>query len=267
MANLIVGAGATRIITKSEEVLLVQNWTMGDNSRISFAPEVTSWKIIAKRLSFGANVVIEGSGADGSPGADAPAVAPTPGGLCKPGNNGKAGDPGIDGKDGIPLDINVGIDSMGSLAVRSVGGKGGKGGNGQPGSSGGRGDCGDMCSGGNGGNGGNGGLGGHGGNGGNITFAFKLLGATPSPAPEDLVSLFTEAGIGGPGGIGSKAHGSGGAGRRCSYGRRSKGRSGSPGRDGQEGRHGRDGVADFDELSDDYLLTFDKFAEVSKQKF
>lgn len=238
MPNLNVPANTVRTINANEEVMLVQNWTMGDNASIVFAPGVQTWTLVARRAVLGANVRIDGSGASGSSGPSGGPPAPALGGKCATGRHGSNGSTGTDGMNGIPIHIKVGIEAVRTLVIMSNGGDGGNGGAGQSGGKGAKSDCSRGCHGGSGGNGGRGGDAGHGGDGGSVHFEYLFLADPPVADPEDLITLDAEGGGAGTPGAGSRG-GAGGDGKDCKW--RKNRRGGPRGRNGAPGRAGTDG--------------------------
>src|SRR5690606_25119554 len=134
-ADLTVPAGQTYTISAGQSDLRLDHLTLGDNARITFAPGVSSWRVYAKQASIGQGVVIDGrgaAGAAGAPGIDRKDAAKD----CDDGRAGGNGAPGTSGGKGVDLNLWLGVDSLGSLAIQTdggVGGDGGKGGRGQDG--------------------------------------------------------------------------------------------------------------------------------------
>src|SRR5690606_32669488 len=164
--------------------LRLDHLTLGDNARITFAPGVSSWRVYAKQASIGQGVVIDGrgaAGAAGAPGIDRKDAAKD----CDDGRAGGNGAPGTSGGKGVDLNLWLGVDSLGSLAIQTDGGVGGDGGKGGRGQDGGKVN---RCDGPKGGAGGKGGIGGAGGQGGAVDFTYAALGKSTSLAERISIS-------------------------------------------------------------------------------
>ncbi|MBB3048838.1 hypothetical protein FHR99_003112 [Litorivivens lipolytica] len=192
-----VAAGETWLITSEQKVTLDQ-LTIGDGARIEFADNVENWALSVKRARIGRDVVIDGRGASGEPGAPGEGFT-EPARVCDDGKNGLAGGQGGMGGSGVNLSLSLGIAEIGSLTVATDGGAGGAGGVGGAGQHGG--DI-NKCRGGAGGDGGAGGTGGPGGAAGDLTLVYRPLGSLDTTDILRAMKLSSAGGEGGKGGSG-----------------------------------------------------------------
>ena len=235
-----VAAGETFTVTKGNEFIVTRFWKMGDGSTLNFAPDVTTFTIVAEEASFGNDVTIDGSGIPGAIGQSGVSATTRSGaGDCRYGHAGTSAANGKDGGDGVVLQFTIGISELGSVMIMADGGAGGNGGNGGNGMSGSKGDCSQTCNGGSGGGGGNGGHGGNGGNGGAVRLEYKFLDTGLDIGRINIRSSAGGMGQGGKAGIG----GQGGRGRTCPWPapNRSGGGDGSSGSAGVNGSMGHEG--------------------------
>ena len=238
--TLRVGAGATHQLSPAEANARFDAWILGDGATLVLPPGAEQWRLQVDRATIGQGVHIVGRGA---PGANGQAGESIPGraDACHAGHPGGAGNPGNPGAGGAALDLNLGIDKLGSLAIDVSGGAGGQGGAGGRGQDGG---IAQQCSGGDGGAGGDAGDGGDGGNGGSARVRYSYLSdqSTPADIPVTVVSEGGAGGTAGPAGRG----GSGNEGKyvqaRTLSGSQKWVDGGAAGRDGQPGKVGRAGA-------------------------
>mgnify|MGYP005810311463 CR=1 FL=1 len=237
--NLRVAAGETHQLSPSEAHAHFASWTLGDGATLVLPAGPEQWRLQVDRARIGQGVHILGRGAAGANGR-AGETATGRADACHAGRAGGSGLAGDPGAAGASLDLSLGIDALGSLAVDLSGGTGGQGGAGGGGQDGG---VAQQCSGGDGGAGGGGGDGGDGGNGGSAHIRYSYLsdGSAPGDVPITVVS---EGGNGGAPG----APGRGGAGSEGKYiqartlsGSQKWVDGGAAGHDGQPGKAGRAG--------------------------
>lgn len=257
--NLRVGAGETHQLSATDARTHFESWILGDGATLVLPAGPEQWRLQVDRARIGQGVRILGrgtAGADGKAGASLAGSAA----AChagRPGGAGLAGDPG---SAGASLDLSLGIEALGSLAVDLSGGAGGQGGIGGNGENGG---AAQQCSGGDGGAGGNGGDGGDGGSGGNAHIRYSFL--SERGAPGDVaITVTSEAGSGGPAG----APGHGGSGNQGQFiqtrtlsGNQRWVDGGSPGRTGDAGKAGRAGSKGQSTIEQDLNQRLDQLIE------
>lgn len=238
--TLRVDAGATHQLSPAEVHAHFDAWVLGDGATLVLPPGPEQWRLQVDRATIGQGVRILGRGAPGANGQPGESVAGRAD-ACHAGRPGGAGSPGSPGAGGAALDLNIGIEKLGSLAIDVSGGAGGQGGAGGRGQDGG---IAQQCSGGDGGAGGDAGDGGDGGNGGSIRIRYSYLSDqnTPADIPVTVVSEGGAGGTSGPAGRG----GSGSEGKyvqaRTLSGSQKWVDGGAAGRDGQPGKVGRAGA-------------------------
>ena len=198
-----VAPGETWRITPAEAEISLQRLVLGDGARIEFSDEVADWRLNARHVSVGQNVVIDGRGRAGEPGR-AGLSYEEPAATCEDGAAGGAGSAGGPGGKGVDLSLNLGIARIGSLRVLTDGGPGGAGGPGGKGQHGG--DI-SKCRAGAGGRGGMGGPGGPGGAAGDLTLVYRPLGSLETTAVLRAMELSAAGGAGGSGGVGGPGGG------------------------------------------------------------
>jgi hypothetical protein len=234
-ADLTIPAGQTYTITPEQSDLRLEKLTIGSGARVRFAPGVSRWRVVAKHVSVGDNVVIDGRGGDGAAGVDAAAFAERAK-DCDPGAQGRAGGAGGAGARGTALELWWGIDTLGSAKLLTDGGAGGIGGAGGAGQDGGKVN---RCAGPAAGNGGTGGTGGAGGNAGEVSLSYYDAGGK-SLAIGDRLSVSAAGGTGGAAGSG----GAGGAGADGRFQRTATSEAWFPaGKPGSRGGAGQPGTA------------------------
>lgn len=237
--SLRVGAGQVHQLSPADARAHFESWTLDDGATLVLPPGPEQWRLQVDHARIGQGVRILGrgtAGANGGGGESASGRAD----ACHTGRSGGSGRAGDPGAAGASLDLTLGIEAMGSLAVDVSGGTGGLGGAGGNGEHGG---AAQQCSGGDGGAGGNGGDGGDGGNGGSAHIRYSYL--SDQGAQSDLpVTVTSEPGAGGAPG----AAGHGGSGNEGHYmqartlsGAQKWVDGGATGRDGQPGKAGRPG--------------------------
>ena len=242
-AELVIEAGTTFTVSKSQTELVLKRFVVGDNAVIKFASDVTHWHLEASDVHIGNNVVIDAAGAVGEAGvvgSSTLAMAAD----CSEGQSGQDAGHGGDGADAVSISMYLVINSVGSLSINSNGGNGGVGGPGGVGQ-----QAGKIirCSGPAGGDGGKGGNGGNGGNGGDVRIIYRYQpGASSHSALARSVSVKNAGGAAGDGVNG----GAGGAGAKGKYvnkrtitGNKKWMAAGEVGTQGQRGERGRAGVA------------------------
>lgn len=157
-------------LTVTTDKLLVEKLQMGDKSKLIV--DSPNFELHALDATFGRDVEIIGVGKAGTLSSAVGADRPGQADYCAGGAHGGNGGDGMPGAPGPNIKMFIGLQSLGSLKISSIGGRGGdgaRGGNGQMGGAA-KGDY--TCSGGNGGNGGVGGAAGRGGQGGDISFQY-----------------------------------------------------------------------------------------------
>lgn len=196
-ADLTIPAGQTYTITPEQSDLRLEKLTIGDGAKVQFAPGVNRWRVEAKRVNVGDNVVIDGRGAAASAGVDAtPFEARAK--DCEPGAQGRAGGIGGAGGSGVALELWWGVESLGHAKLLTDGGTGGNGGAGGAGQDGGKVN---RCSGPAAGSGGDGGAGGAGGVGGALALSY-FDASGKGLALGDRLSVSATGGAGGAAGNG-----------------------------------------------------------------
>ena len=229
--DLTIPAGQTYTITPEQSDLRLEKLTIGDGAKVQFAPGVSRWRVEAKHVNVGDNVVIDGRGADATAGVDA-APFDVRAKDCEPGAQGRAGGAGGVGGRGVSLELWWGIESLGHAKLLTDGGAGGNGGAGAAGQDGGKVN---RCSGPAAGSGGDGGAGGVGGMGGELALSYFDAGG------KGLV-LGDRLGVSATGGAGGVA-GNGGVGGVGAEGRFQRTPSGEPWfAAGAPGKHGGSGI-------------------------
>jgi hypothetical protein len=232
-ADLTVPAGQTYVVGPAQSDLRLDHLTLGDNARITFAPGVGSWRVYAKQVSIGQNVVIDGRGADGAAGS-AGLARTGEAKDCEEGRAGANGGVGGSGTNGVDMSLWWNVEKLGSLSIQAGGGNGGAGGAGSRGQNAG---AVNRCEGPAGGVGGNGGIGGSGGKGGAIGLTY--FGAAALGEKVRIVNSGGQPGAGGAGGGGGAA--SEGKFQRSATGERWY-KGGSPGVAGRAGAGGTAGA-------------------------
>ena len=213
-----VPAGQTFTVTPDKSLMVVENWIMEPNSKITFTESVSSWKIIAMRASFADNSTIDARGKNGQNGGNGSKAQGQPG-HGKKGHTGGRGQDGTEGTDGVDLSLQFGIASLTDLIILVDGGKGGKGGDGGKGGKGGGYKLtaiGDAIPGGDGGRGGRGGNAGNGGDSSDVDIVMwplrdAQLKASSAAKGQGLRILGEpgkpgKPGLGGPGHKGHRGH-------------------------------------------------------------
>ena len=242
-ADLTIAAGQVYTVAPPQSDLRLEHLSIGDGAQIRFAEGVNRWRVDARHVSIGNNVVIDGRGAAGAPGS-AGVGATGRAKDCATGGDGGAGGAGGRGGDGVALVFWWGIDALGSMKLQTDGGAGAAGGNGGNGQDGGRAN---MCPGGNGGSGGQGGVGGAGGRGGDISFHYFDAGSGRAD-PRDKLVVSNAGGRAAAGGAG----GAGGAAAEGRFQRTPNGdrwfRAGEPGAPGTVGGNGVNGASGLIEI-------------------
>ncbi|MFQ3201562.1 MAG: hypothetical protein ACI9SK_002297 [Zhongshania sp.] len=234
-AELSIPAGKNYVVGIDQQVLVLDNLHIGDGAKISFSSAVVGWRVQARHVFIGKDVVIDGNGSLGMAGGAAQLVSD-----CA---NGEIGGNGGPGGDGVEIRLQFGIETLGDLKILANGGDGGDGGDGVAGSDG------ADCDGANAGEGGDGGNGGEGGRGGDITILYQVL--AKGVSGDDLIKRVHISSEGADGGNGGDA-GSGGVGADGYYINRKTltggrkwvegeegGLAGSPGLAGSAGNPGR----------------------------
>lgn len=238
--DLRVAAGETHQLSPAQAHAHFASWTLGDGATLVLPAGPEQWRLQVDSARIGQGVRIIGRGATG-PNGRAGDTLTGRAEACRAGRAGGSGLAGDPGAPGASLDLSLGIDALGSLAVDLSGGAGGQGGAGGDGENGG---AAQQCSGGDGGAGGNGGDGGDGGNGGSAHIRYSYL--SDRSAPGDVpVNVVSEAGIGGA--PGAAGHGGSGSEGHYMQARTLSGSQkwvdgGAAGRDGQAGKAGRGGI-------------------------
>ncbi len=206
-ADLTIPAGQTYTITPEQSDLRLEKLSIGDGAKVLFAPGVSRWRVEAKHVNVGDNVVIDGRGAAAVAGVDA---APFAGRAkdCEVGAQGRAGGAGGAGSRGVALELWWGVESLGRAKLLTDGGAGGSGGAGGVGQDGGKVN---RCAGPAAGGGGDGGAGGAGGAGGELVLSYF-------DASGKGLALGDRLGVSASGGAGGAA-GNGGAGGVAAEGR------------------------------------------------
>lgn len=236
--ELTIPAGQTYTILPEQSDLRLERLTIGDNASIRFAEGVSRWRVEAKHVDVGSNVVIDGRAGNGGRGADG---LPPKGQArdCYPGEQGAAGAPGAVGGSGVALVLWWGIDSLGSAKLLTDGGIGGAGGAGGPGQNGGKVN---RCAGPQGGSGGIGGNGGAGGKGGDVSLSYYDASGKNQLSLGERLSISASGGQPGVGGAGAE----GGVGAEGKFQRTATSEAwfaaGKPGAAGEAGRAGTPGA-------------------------
>lgn len=233
-ADLMIPAGQVYTVSAEQSDLRLDRLSIGDNAQVKFAEGVGRWRVAAKHVSIGNNVVIDGRGASAATVAataigDASARAKD----CEPGAAGKAGAAGAAGGNGVNLVFWWGIDSWGSARLITDGGAGGAGSNGGKGQDGGKVN---RCNGPVAGAGGMGGIGGAGGKPGDVMLSY-FDAAGKNAALKEHLAISAAGGQPGLGGAG----GEGGAGAEGRFQRTATSETWFPA--GQNGAHGGAGSA------------------------
>ncbi|MFT3929676.1 MAG: hypothetical protein QM709_05170 [Spongiibacteraceae bacterium] len=200
-ADLIIPAGQIYTVPVEQSDLRLDRLSIGDNAQVKFAEGVGRWRVAAKHVSIGNNVVIDGRGASASSAVAASGAAMERAKDCEPGAAGKAGAAGASGGGGVNLVFWWGVDSWGSAKFLADGGNGGNGGNGGRGQDGGKVN---RCNGPAAGAGGVGGSGGAGGKSGDVTLNYYDANGKGAALKDRLVvsAAGGQPGIGGAGGSG-----------------------------------------------------------------
>jgi len=238
-ADLTVPAGQVYTVSPAQSDLRLDRLSLGDNAQIRFAEGVARWRVEAKHVSVGNNVLIDGrgaAGAAGQKGADTPGRARD----CEQGLAGGAGGAGGNGGSGVSLVFWWGIDALGSVKLLTDGGSGAAGAAGGRGQDAGRAN---LCPGPGGGSGGAGGAGGAGGKGGDVVLNYFDANGKGLPSLNDRLTISSVGGRSAVGGAG----GTGGAGSEGRFQRTPAGdrwfRGGEPGGTGASGAAGAGGGA------------------------
>ena len=219
-AEYTVPSGTTRQVPAGNAAILVERFTMGDESRIEISDETPLFVIRAKEAIIGNDTIITGLGRNGE------------------GGNAGTGAPGQAGANGPTIVLIVEQQDIRGLNIAALGGDGGDGGKGQTGARGQEAEC-DGAAATNGRTGGRGGRGGDSGNGGHIFF---ILPRDTGGYGVSLNVNWGEPGNGGQGGDG----GPGGRGKnKCGiwpYWKRGAGSGGAPGPTAKPGERGHRGM-------------------------
>lgn len=235
-ADLTIPAGQIYTVSPAQSDLRLERLTIGDNAQIRFAEGVSRWRVDARHVNVGSNVVIDGRGAPGTAGVNGGDMSGKSAKDCEAGATGGAGGAGGPGANGVSLVLWWGIDAVGSVKVLADGGAGAAGGNGGKGQDAGRIN---LCNGARGGDGGQAGAGGSGGRGGDVSLSYF-------DARGGQVSLRDKLSVSNAGGH-AAAGGTGGAGGGVSEGRFQRTPNGDrwfrPGEPGAPGATGAQGVA------------------------
>jgi hypothetical protein len=242
-AELNIPAGQTYTVSAVQSDLRLDRLTIGDNAQIRFEEGVSRWRVDAKRVSVGNNVVIDGRGAAGGNGANGVAYKDAAK-DCTDGAAGGTGAAGGAGGNGVALVLWWGVEQIGSMKIMVDGGAGGNGGQGGRGQ-----DAGKVnrCNGPDGGAGGPGGSGGNGGKGGAIALSYFDAAGKGLAGLHDRLGISTAGGrpgagsAGGPGGNPAE-----GRFQRTPVGDRwfPNGDAGAPGAAGAAGAPGAAGAVD-----------------------
>lgn len=180
---------------------------IGHNARIIIDPSLDYCNLRIDNFTSGSGCEIIGDGANGASGARQNPNDPWLRGWWQAGSNddGGTGVQGLDGergKNGRPLNIKLGIISIGTLAIHSFGGHGGNGGNGGNGQVGGNRSNPITGRSGFGGNGGRGGNAGTGGNGGSLNVdVWAGNGSVDMSLISQFISLYSRRGNAGTPGL------------------------------------------------------------------
>lgn len=213
-ADYTVPQGTTNQVAAGKSAILVDQFNMGDGSRIELSDKTPLLIIHAKRALIGNDTAIIGRGQDGA--------------------DGTIGGSGEAGRNGPTIVLIFEHQDIKGLSVAALGGNGGNGGTGHAGAAGREASCSSRDAE-NGGPGGKGGNGGNSGNGGNI---FVVL---PRDTAGYGISLNVNWGEPGNGGVGGPG-GPGGRGKnRCGPWPYWKKGAGSPGGTGPSGKPGDTG--------------------------
>lgn len=196
-ADLTIPAGQTYTITPELSDLRLEKLTLGDGAKVQFAPGVSRWRVEAKHVNIGDNVVIDGRGADAAAGVDAAAFTGRAK-DCEPGAQGRTGGAGGAGGRGVALELWWGVESLGKAKLLTDGGAGGAGGAGGLGQDGGKVN---RCTGPAAGSGGDGGAGGAGGASGELVLNY-FDASGKGLALGDRLSVSAAGGAGGTAGNG-----------------------------------------------------------------
>lgn len=131
-ADLHIAAGETYTIGPEQQRLNLNSLTIGDDASIVFAKGVEQWQLRADQARLGTNITIDGSGRAGEPGVVGTSGASVS--SCEDGLAGADGGAGAAGGDGVSIRMQLGLLSVGDVAIISNGGHGGNGGRGGDGS-------------------------------------------------------------------------------------------------------------------------------------
>ncbi len=245
--DLSIPAGQVYTISAEQSDLRLDRLAIGDNAQIKFAEGVSRWRVAAKHVSVGNNVVIDGRGASVSTVAAAGAGFAERAKDCDPGATGKSGATGAAGGNGVNFVFWWGVDSWGSAKFLTDGGNGGNGGAGGRGQDGGKVN---RCNGPAGGAGGSGGAGGNGGKAGDIALSY--FDAAKGASVKERLTISAGGGQPGIGGAGA----SGGVGAEGRFQRTATselwfpaGQNGAPGVAGNGGVAGGVGVVSVDKAA------------------
>src|SRR5690606_16129069 len=115
-ADLTIPAGQAYTITPELSDLRLEKLSIGDGAQVRFAPGVSRWRVEARHVSDGENVVIDGRGSDGAAGADGAGFADRAK-DCEAGANGRNGGMGGTGGAGTSLVLWGGIDNWGIAEI------------------------------------------------------------------------------------------------------------------------------------------------------
>lgn len=228
--TLIVADGETRRITRRDAELIVERFSMGQNSRLVFDNDVRKWSIAALTATFAPGAAIDGRGWNGRYGQHG--EHGRGGSDCQDGGDGRDGRDGEDGGHGVDIAMKLGIRSIDGLIIVLDGGDGGTGGNGGGGGRGGS-NMSTDCTTGDGGDGGAAGHGGDGGDGGILVLDYIFVDDPQRQLSAEDLRFRSRGGEGGPSGS-TATGGSAGTSHRLST---------QQGRDGQFGPNGRYGTS------------------------
>jgi hypothetical protein len=256
--DLKVADGQSREIKVQEQYMVLHNFTLGNNARITFAPGVDHWDVWAEEAIFGENSTIGGPASTGAAGGNGKNGRSTnsPGHYGERGGNGQ---PGNEGARGVNLTFHVKIATFGGVLIDATGGDGGPGGSGGAGGKSGNARCSDRTKARNGEAGGNGGRGGNGGSGGFVDFHYKSASNGFDEMRDDTVlelalagiNLVSDGGLGGQSGMPGKG-GAGGSGNSACIPKMGGGKRGSNGGRPDPGVNGSPGTVSI--VKDDFVV-------------
>lgn len=241
-----VMAGESRMITATTSYpVAVDFFIIRRGGKLVLDPTLEEFKITARVGIFEEGASIIGVGQSYAGTAQAGANGGN-GGNCHTGKRAGDGAIGRNGLNGIPVSIEMGVKSFGSLLIDASGGDAEGGGRGGRGGTGGRADISEYCKGGSGGYGGRGGDGGRGGNGASVSVTWWPVGDLPKNAftGNNLngLTILSEGGEGGA--LGPSGPGGSGGPSRCkkiTFIKTCRG-SGPTGTPGKQGSRGADGL-------------------------